>query len=340
MADVLILGGTRNLGHVTALELLASGHNVTVLNRGLTPDGLPAQVERLRADRHDTAQMRRELANRSFDLILDTTTYTGTDARQAVELFGGNTDRFIFVSTGQVYLVRENIERPFREDDYAGAMMSEPEAGTSDHDGWKYGVEKRDAEDVFHAASRASGFPVMTLRLPMVASEMDHYGRIQGYAARILDRGPLLIPEEGGLALRHVYVKDVARLVARLVGTDFGIGLAYNISYGRSMSLGEFIGLLSSILAKPVDIVRKPRAELEAEGLLPACSPFSGMWMSELDNARSIDDLSSAGLEYTPPEDYLPAIVTDYVSRWCPRELVPAGLEHRQREVLSAYPKI
>ena len=41
MAEILILGGTRNLGHVTALALLEAGHNVTVMNRGITPDELP-----------------------------------------------------------------------------------------------------------------------------------------------------------------------------------------------------------------------------------------------------------------------------------------------------------
>ena len=339
MADVLILGGTRNLGHFTSLSLTEAGHNVTILNRGLTPDSLPAEVERLRADRNDTAQMRAELANRSFDLVFDTTTYTGAEARQAVELFSGNCDRFVFVSSGQVYLVRENLERPFKEDDYEGVVMREPAANSPDHNDWKYGVDKREAEDVFQAASSASGFPVTTLRLPMVASEMDHRGRIQCYIARILDRGPLVIPDEKGFPLRHIYVKDVARLVAKLVGTHFGIGLAYNISYGSSMSLGEFIDELARIVGQPVTVVRKPRSELETGGLLPGCSPFSGKWMSELDNARSIDDLSPAGLEYTPPEEYLAALVTDYESRWCPAELVPAGLEQRQQEILAAYPK-
>jgi len=36
--DVLIIGGTRNLGHLLSLELLETGHQVTVFNRGQTPD--------------------------------------------------------------------------------------------------------------------------------------------------------------------------------------------------------------------------------------------------------------------------------------------------------------
>lgn len=279
--------------------------------------------------------MRAALHARSFDLVFDTTTYTGAEARQAVELFSGMTDRFVFVSSGQVYLVRENVERPFREEDYEGPVMPSPAADSEDYDDWKYGVDKREAEGVFSAAASASGFPVTTLRLPMVASERDHRGRIQCYIARILDRGPFLVPDEPGLPLRHVYAKDVATLVASLVSNDKGIGRAYNISGGHSMSLDELIVTLSKITGVGLHVMRRARAELEADKLLPHCSPFSGKWMSELDNTRSIDEL---GARYTAPEDYLRALVEDYRTRWAREDLIPTGLEQRQKEVLAAYP--
>ena len=50
--NILIIGGTRNLGHYLTHELLKAGHQVTVLNRGKTPDALPEMVERLRGDRN------------------------------------------------------------------------------------------------------------------------------------------------------------------------------------------------------------------------------------------------------------------------------------------------
>ena len=65
--------------------------------------------------------------------------------------------------------------------------------------------------------------------------------------------------------------------------------------------------------------------------------PFSGKWMSELDNTRSIEEL---GATYTAPEEYLRALVEDYVTRWERSGLVPTGLRQRQAEVLAAYPKM
>jgi len=334
MADILILGGTRNLGHVTALSLIEAGHDVSVLNRGQTHDELPPEVTRLRANRGDDAQMKSALGSRTFDLVLDNTTYTEADAIQAVKLFSGRTGRYVFVSSGQVYLVRENVPRPFRESDYTGPVMPEPSPGSADHASWLYGIDKRVAEAVFDFAHAETSFPVTVFRLPMVASERDHYGRIQGYIARLTDGGPLLFPDEEGLPLRHVYATDVARLVTSLVGSSAGVGEAFNISYGESLSLEAFIELLASATGSSARMLRVDRRSLEESGLLPACSPFSGRWMSELDNSRSLDVFG--GLSYTAPPEYLPGIVEDYVERWAPRSRIPDGYAQRERELAFA----
>ncbi len=332
MADVLILGGTRNLGHVTSLALLEAGHNVSVMNRGVTPDELPPEVQRIRGDRNDSGAMRRATQDRDFDLVLDTTTYTGSDARSAIGVFSGHVGRYVFISTGQVYLVRQGISRPFREASYDGPVMPEPPRDSEDYDAWAYGAWKRDAEDEFSAAFAGEGFPVTTLRLPMVASERDHYGRIQAYVARLLDGNAILVPDEPGLPLRHVYVGDVARLIVRLLDSREGTGRAYNISCGESMSLADFLATLARLVDRTLDVRRLPRAELTRAGLLPQCSPFSGRWMSELDNTRSLAELGEGTISYTAPEAYLPLIIEDYEKRWQSNEMIPSGCDQRLRE--------
>lgn len=330
MARTLILGGTRNLGHVTALALLDAGHDVSVLNRGQTEDQLPPQVTRLRADRNDDSSMRAALDDETFDLVLDNTTYTEREANQAVALFSGRARKHVFISSGQVYLVRENLSRPFREVDYAGAVMAAPPRGSGDYASWLYGIDKRLAEQVFLDAASASGFPVITLRLPMVASERDHYGRIQGYVARLMDGGPVMIPDGPGLPLRHVYVNDVARLVVRLIEMSLAPGSAYNVSYSESVSLDSFLERLVSITDSRSRIVRVERSALADAGLLPDCSPFSGRWMSELDNSTGVSEL---GAQYTSPLEYLPSIALDYARRWTTSGMVPDSYRQRAREL-------
>src|SRR6476619_7154061 len=151
MSRILILGGTRNLGHVTAVHLLAAGHDISVLNRGVTRDELPEGIERIRATRGDDS-LCQAIGRRQFDLVIDLTTYKRADALEAVDTFRGRTGRYVFISSGQVYLVLENARRPFVEKQYAGTVMPTPPAGTDDFDSWKYGVDKRGAEDVFDNA--------------------------------------------------------------------------------------------------------------------------------------------------------------------------------------------
>jgi nucleoside-diphosphate-sugar epimerase len=332
MSRILILGGTRNLGHVTAEHLLQSGHDVSILNRGITPDELPEGIERIRATRGD-GSLTAAIGRREFDSVIDLTTYNRGDAAEAVETFRDRVGRYVFISSGQVYLVLERAERPFREPQYAGDVMPAPPAGTADFDSWKYGVDKRDAEDVFISAYENENFPVTTLRLPMVASERDHYGRLQGYFARMFDGQPILIPDETGLPIRHVYVHDVARFIGIVCEVVAGIGKAYNVSYGHSKMLSEYLTMLGDIAGTNPRTLKVARKKLEDERLLPDCSPFSGTWMSELDASLASDEVIPGGFDYTSPEDYLPLILQDYRARWLAERTIPATYLQRDREL-------
>ena len=327
---ILVIGGTRNLGPQLVRELLREGHVVTVLNRGVTPDDLPAEVERLRADRGDAARLGAALAGRSFDGVVDMTLYNGRDAKAVAELLDGKVGRYVLISTGQVYLVRVGLGRPFAEDGYAGPVMEEPDAGGADHADWLYGVEKRQAEDALSEAWESRRFPSTSLRLPMVNSERDHYRRIYQYVLRLKDGGPLVVPEDAQLPLRHVYGGDVVRAVKRLLDFEGGFGRAYNISQDETVSLDDFLRMLAGLVGVDHRVARAPRPLLEARGLLPHCSPFSGRWMSELTNERSKKEL---GLEYTPLPVYLRRLVRHYEDN-PPQD--PRGYEGREEELKIA----
>jgi nucleoside-diphosphate-sugar epimerase len=330
----LIIGGTRNLGPAIVQALLQQGHEVTVFNRGQTRDDLPEEVERLRGDRTDPQQLKHVLAGRDFDLVVDTTLYAGAEAKAVVEVFAGRVGRYIFLSTGQVYLVRLGVERPYKEEDYPGPVMAEPlKSDESAHSNWLYGFDKREAEDVFSRAWAEKKFPFTSLRLPMVNSERDHYDRIYGYFLRLQDDGPILIPEGEGLPIRHVYGEDVVRAIVRLAANDVGKGRAYNIGQDETLALKQFLGMLAELMHRPLKIVRAPRELLEREALLPHCSPFSGKWMSSLDNARSKAEL---GIAYTPTADYIKRLVS-YYQAVRPREI--EGYEQRAKELEVARSK-
>jgi nucleoside-diphosphate-sugar epimerase len=225
-----------------------------------------------------------------------------------VDLFANRVGRYIFISTGQVYLVRTGVERPFKEEDYAGPVMAAPlKSDVSDYNNWLYGFDKRAAEDVFARAWALQKFPFTSLRLPMVNSERDSYERIYGYFLRLQDDGPILIPEGDGLPVRHVYGEDVVQAITRLTTGELGKGCAYNIGQDETLSLDQFLAMLAETMHRELSIVRVSREVLDREGLLPDCSPFSGTWMSSIENAHSKAEL---GMSYTPVSTYLKKLIS------------------------------
>jgi nucleoside-diphosphate-sugar epimerase len=314
----LIIGGTRNLGPDLAAALVDAGFHVTVLNRGVTQaSSLVAGIERLYADRSDKQALAAAVGGRKFDAVVDTTLYNGPDGTAAGRLFLGRVGRYVMLSTGQVYLVRAGLERPFVEASYDGpTIAAPPESSRFDFDNWSYGIHKRSAED----ALRASGLPLTVLRLPMVNSERDHFFRLRNYLARARDGGPVLIPaEEPHLPLRHVYGKDVVRAVIRAI--DAEINGAFNIGQDETSTIDQFLSKIGAAS------LRVPGRVLWETGLMPQCSPFSEPWMSALDNRLG---KAALGVRYTRFDEYLEALMRDFIER--PFLPLP-GYEQRPREL-------
>lgn len=306
---VLIIGGTRNMGHFTALKLLANGHDVTVLNRGITRSDLPDDVQHLKADRTIPAQLEQALAGHQFDAVVDFVLYEDTEANVVIDLFQGRVEHYIFVSSGQVYLLRTGITRPYSESDYEGELMLEPPLNTYDHEEWLYGVQKRRAEDVFTRAHAERNFPFTSLRLPMVNGTRDPFNRLYSYILRLKDGAPILVPDIPNHPLRHVYTQDVVDAIIKILDSGVGKGKAYNLSQDETVTLEDFLRRLGKLIGIEPHLVTVERSLLEANGFLPDCSPFSDVWMSELTNDLSKDEL---GVSYTPLDTYLKTLVEHY----------------------------
>lgn len=324
--NILIIGGTRQVGHYLAERLLASGHRVTLLNRGQTKDSLPDSLPRLRCDRTDSAQLRRALSGRTFDAVLDTVLYRRPEAEAIVSLLEGRVGHYITLSSGQVYLVREELKRPFREEDYAGPTLPPPALATYDYEEWLYGMDKRSCEDVLFDAHANRNFPATILRLPMVHSARDQFLRLYSYVLRLRDGGPILVPDQPNHPIRHIYALDVVTALMTIIEGGKGKGRAYNISQDETLPIQDFLAKLGEAVGVMPNIVTVPRERLVTDGFLPDCSPFSDVWMSELDNTRSKVEL---GMTYTPVAEYLRHIVQELTAL---KPIPPGGYRRRNGE--------
>lgn len=330
---ILVLGGTRFIGYFLVQRLLAAGHEVTLLHRGVTPDPFGARVARVHADRH-AADLAALLAGREFDAAVDLIAYSAADARGVVQALCGRVGHYILISTGQVYLVRRGCPWPAAEADYDGPLIDEP-AAPDDQASFAYGVGKRGAEDVLAEAWESERFPATRLRLPIVHGPRDNYRRIERYLARILDGGPLLVPTHPDgvtVRLRHVYVTDIVDAILTVLRTPATLGQAYNLCQQEVTSLPDFLHLLARIAGATPHLVPAPVPELIAAGLDPALlSPCSSPWMSFLEPARAVAELH---FRHRPLERYLETIVTCHLAH--PPSDAPPGYDRRADELALA----
>jgi len=317
----LLVGGAGFLGAHVARALLARGHTVTALSRGRRP--VPEGVEPLLADRADAASLAAALEGRRFDFTVDLVAYDAADVERLLLAPHAALGRYVLVSTGQVYLVTEARATPFREEDSAAPLLPEPASGTFDHGQWTYGVGKRRAEAVVLALRRSHGVRGVILRLPILQGEGDGSLRLWAYLERLLDGGPLLLPDGGARPVRHLWAADAAEAIVRLADGPWPRGAAYNLAQPEVLPVRELIERIARAAGIRARFVEAPWSELLAAGLDAGCSPYAGAWSSLLDPARAATELGFVG---TRLDDYLPRVV-----RW--------HLDHRPARSHPGYGK-
>lgn len=329
---VLVVGGTRFVGYLLAWRLLARGHGVTLLHRGSRPDPFGDRVERLRADRTGPG-FAAALAGRDFDAAVDFAAYTGEDGRRAAEVLAGRVGHYVMISSGQVYLVRasERAARgPSREEDYDGPTLPRP-AAEPDLGEWEYGMGKRACEDALAEAYERARFPATRVRIPMVNGERDWFRRVESYLWRLLDGGPLLLPDGGRARTRHVYGAEVARFLAEILGRPATYGRAFNLAQEETPTLAELALKLAALTGSRSEVVAAADDALASAGLdAREISPFSTRWMSFLDPSRARDELR---FRHLPLDEYLGRIVAAFLAG---PPSPPEGYAGRAREIALA----
>jgi nucleoside-diphosphate-sugar epimerase len=324
--NVLVIGGNRFMGLGLVWRLLCGGHRVTLVNRGNLGDPFGDRIERIRADR-TTDAFDAALAGRTFDGAVDFAGFTADDARRAVRVLAGRVGHYVFVSTGQVYLVREGCPLPSREADYDGPTMAQAPT-PADHEDWRYGIGKRGAEDVLAAAPALAS---TRLRIPMVNGEHDHKRRIEAYVWRILDGGPLIVPRAGEVA-RHVYSGAVIRAIAGVLEAPPPAGQAFNLAQAEQPTVRQLVELIAARVGARPRIVELPAETVEAAGLdVRAASPFSSRWMSRIDPARAVAEL---GFAHPALERYVDSILASLFAAW--PATPPEGYAQRPGELALA----
>ena len=137
---LLILGGTAFVGRALTTVALQRGHEVTLLNRGVTAPDLFPGVEMLIADR--TLDMS-VLRGREWDAVIDVAAFHPGVVQRSVDALRDTANLYVFISTASVYA------------DHRGHQSeTEPVVRLTDRTPAKdlYGARKAACEDVVRRA--------------------------------------------------------------------------------------------------------------------------------------------------------------------------------------------
>jgi len=285
--NVLVLGGTQFVGRHIAETLLAAGHAVSVFTRGLTPDELPAAIERLRGDRDLGTAGLHVLTDRSWDVCVDVSGYTARQVRASAETLRSSVKRYVFISAISVY--GDPGQRPVQE---THPLLASAGEDVTEVNGETYGPLKVTCENIVREI-----FPdrFTVLRPQVVIGPHDPSGRYAYWLQRAMQGSEMLAPGDGSDHLQLIDVRDLARFVTTVIENN--IGETFNLA-GPRFTWADFMQLIGAarVAWVPADLI-------QAAGLtfmeLPLYRPERGPRSSLMDvsNARA----RAAGLTLTDP---------------------------------------
>lgn len=331
---ILIIGGTRFFGYFIARRLIDDGHQLTLFNRGKTPDDFGDRVRRIRGDRNDSRDFLKKLRGEEYDVVIDMIAFKAEESQTAVEAFTGNVGHFIHISTGSVYIVTKDFPCPLREEDFDRPLYPRPE---TDDEWWNYGYHKRKCEEILREAFENQGFPVTMLRLPIVIGERDYTLRAYSYFIRILDGKPLILPDSGLNVFTHIYQDDIARTVAMNLMNELSFGQAYNLAQAEILTLRAFVLKAAEVLGKKVELVDIPSSVLEEAGLGTAFSPFFTRRPFVLDTQKARRDLNFLP---TPFEIWIKRTVNWFIKDYKAGPPENYRMREREIEIIEDYKEV
>jgi nucleoside-diphosphate-sugar epimerase len=251
----LVTGGNRYIGLHLLQELVARGHEVTVVNSHEAD--IPVEVRRIHCDRRVPGALEAALGPHrdEFDIVYDNTAYGVADLEPMVALFGGRIRHFVFTSSSAVY--RRSFVQPTLES-FRTHDAADPDPRKS------YGVGKVRCEQYLLAEHAANGLPATILRVAHTLGPMSPLAsRDPIFFARLEAGRPILIPGEGFSFVHLIHVADVAALMASIAGNERAPGEVYNVA-GREVTsirgavelMARAVGVRPDVVNVPLDIAR------------------------------------------------------------------------------------
>jgi 2'-hydroxyisoflavone reductase len=288
---LLLIGGTRFLGRHIVDAARASGHEVTLFNRGRTAPDLFRDVEQLHGDRDGGLDI---LGNRSWDAVIDTCGYVPRVVRQSVARLSSRARRYVFVSSVSVY---SDFSRAGITEDAQVLVLADP---TTEDVLPNYGALKAACELV---VQEAFGPQALIIRPGLIVGPHDPTERFSYWVRRCAQGGAVLAPDVPRYPIQFIDVRDLAQWTVGLVQGH--VGGAFNaVGPQRSLTLAEFLSSCARSLGTDVAPVWVASEFLVQQGVqpwtdLPLWAGNEDLGIAQIDGTRAW----AAGLRHRALEE-------------------------------------
>ncbi len=295
---ILVLGGTGFLGPHFVRAAVASGHTVTLFNRGKTNPGLFDDLEQLRGDREkgDLAA----LQGRTFDAVVDTSGYVPAHVEATAKLFADSARHYQFISSISVYAGFGERAETFTE--------AVPVATVDDEDVLKvstirqsmpfYGPMKARCEA---AAEAAMPGRTSNIRPGLIVGPGDNSDRFTWWPVRIDRGGEVLAPGDPDGQVQFVDARDLAAWMLHCVEQNV-VGVFNATGFAGSVSMQDVLCACKCATSSAVTLTWASEQFLAENEVgpwmtMPLWLPREGR--SLIDNRRAIGN----GLRFRPIAD-------------------------------------
>lgn len=238
---VLFIGGTGTISSAISRELVNSGHELYLLNRGSKNEVFGGKVKELLADIKDEEKVAELVKDLKFDVVADFIAFVPAQLERDYRLFKDKTKQFIFISSASAY------QKPLS--DYRiteGSPLSNPY--------WEYSRNKIACEDYLMKLYREEGFPVTIVRPSHTYDERNVPLGVHGsngsfqVVKRMLEGKKVIIHGDGTSLWTMTHNSDFAKGFIGLMGNIHAIGEAVQITSDESLTWNQIYKIVADAL--------------------------------------------------------------------------------------------
>ncbi len=231
--NVVLIGGTGNISFDCADLLRRQGNDVYAVTRGRRQ--APEGVRQILADRSKPGEIRAALQGIDIDVAVDFLGFTPGDMQADIDIFSGNADQLIFISSCTVY-EKPHRNLPITEEHPVGNAFSE------------YARNKQACEEFLR---RQSAVPITIVRPSHTFSKTwtPNCVRSAGYTFvdRLEKHLPVFVPGDGSNPWTLTSTTDFAKGLCGLVGKAEALGETLHITSDEHPSWKEIYELTAEI---------------------------------------------------------------------------------------------